>query len=96
VSIPLDLPDKLLQYYRECLYEWSMELKQLSPLTPFEQIVHNMRNKCVGHAVRNALKGVRGLKRTIAPCLTKCMFIYISGAKPDSLRECVESCMGLV
>jgi len=86
---------EILENYRECINTWSKELSTLSPLTPLQQIIHNMMNKCIGHSIAKTInKHYRGIKRTVFQCITKCMFIYLKNHNTEWLDKCIERCIG--
>jgi len=85
---------EILEKYRECIYTWTKDLSTLSPLTPYREIVHNMMNKCIGHAVRQVIRRhYRGVKRVAFQCITKCMFIYLENLDSEWLDTCIQRCI---
>ena len=88
--------DEILEKYRECISTWSNDLSTLSPLTPYQQIVHNMMNKCIGHAVRQVIRRhYRGVKRIAFQCITKCFFIFLHNYNRVWFSECIDKCLEL-
>jgi len=88
------IADELIAYVGECLQQNVQSLSTLSPMTPYEQIVHNMLNKCIGYAVGQFVKKYPAWKRVLSPCITKCMFIFMKNYDKAWLNECVNECLG--